>query len=107
MVLGNEKLEFRAYQEEETKDITQTFRVFFFFKSFFFLKLFPMGEQEKGGWGLFYNSCGFIVSNASINEFKPKPVYAQTRLAQPAPPDPLQCVESITTLLSPHRFGRS
>lgn len=47
-----------------------------------------MGEQEKGGRGgkLFDNSCGFIVSNTSINESQPKPVYALTQLAQPGPP---------------------
>jgi len=43
-----------------------------------------MGGQEGGREGkLFDNSCGFIVSNASINEFKPEPVYALIRLTQP------------------------
>lgn len=51
---------------------------------FFFLRCFQW-EDKKGGRGgkLFDNSCDFIVSNASINEFKPEPVYALPQLAQP------------------------
>lgn len=34
------------------------------------------GTTEESCTSVFYNSCGFIVSNTSINEFKLKPVYA-------------------------------
>lgn len=46
--------------------------------SFFFKKAISNGgyKKKRGGGKLFDNSCGFIVSNTLINEFKLKPVYA-------------------------------